>query len=270
MICASDTDSSWTRYAGSRRLSRPFRPGAWLLGLIAAGCAATAPEEGRTVLSTRTGETYIQVTESEQGGAKIVRVKTQFRGEESTIVLNIDEPVYEIEIPLSIEQVVPGVSAGAPGGGPGGVRGNFSDLLAAQYLEKAQEMMLNGDYNGALRQVDLVLTVNPDHVQALTMKGSVYYAMGNYTLANQTWEQVLVLDPSNEEVRNFQDFIKASKGPQQPNAPSAGVGPAPQAPAPAPGSTAQPGGAAPAQTPGNGRTQAPAGAPANAAPQQTR
>lgn len=218
-----------------------------LLGLTLGGCKTSGPKEGQTVLSTRTGETYIQVTESEEGGAKVVRVKTQFRGEESTIVLNIDEPTYEIEIPLSIDQVVPGAAAG-----PGAGKGNFGDLLAAQYLEKAQEQMLNGDYNGALRQVDLVLTVSPDHVQALTMKGSIYYAMGNYALANQAWEQVLTLDPSNEEVRNFQEFVKSQKGPQQPNVPAAGVGQAPQPPA----------GTAPGQAAGN--------APRAAAPPQNR
>jgi len=208
------------------------------------------------VLSTRTGETYIQVTESEQGGAKVVRVKTQFRGQESNIVLNIDEPTYEIEIPLSLDQVVPGAAAGPGAGG----KGNYGDLLAAQYLEKAQEQMLNGDYNGALRQVDLVLTVSPDHVQALTMKGSIYYAMGNYALANQAWEQVLVLDPSNEEVRNFQEFVKSQKGPQQPNVPGAGVGEAPKPPA-APAAAAP---AAPAKPPPAGN------APRAATPQPNR
>lgn len=201
-------------------------------GFALTGCKTTAPEEGRTVLSTRSGETLIQVTESDEGGARVVRVKTQFRGEEANIVLNIDEPTYEVEIPLSIDQVqgVGGGPAAAQAGAAGGGSGNFADLLAAQYLEKAQEHMLNGDYNAALRQVDLVLTVQPDNVQALTMKGSIYYAMGNYQLANQTWEQVLVLDPSNQEVRDFQDYLKAQRGARQPNPPSGTPGAAPQPP----------------------------------------
>lgn len=197
--------------------------------LALSGCKSAAPQEGRTVLSTRSGETYIQVTESEEGGSKVVRVKTQFRGEEANIVLNIDEPSYEIEIPLSIDQVQPAGAAGGQSAAQGGA-GNFSDLLAVQYLEKAQEHMLNGDYNAALRQTDLVLTVQPDNVQALTMKGSIYYAMGNYQLANQTWEQVLVLDPSNQEVRDFQDFMKAQRGARQPNLPGNVPGAAPEPP----------------------------------------
>jgi hypothetical protein len=206
-----------------------------------AGCKSSAPSDGgRTVLATRSGETLIQVTESDEGGSKVVRVRTQFRGEEANIVLNIDEANYEVEIPLSIDQVAPQAAAGSAAGGGGG--GNFNDLLAAQYLEKAQEHMLNGDYNAALRQVDLVLTVQPDNVQALTMKGSIYYAMGNYELANQTWEQVLVLDPSNQEVRNFQDYLKAQTQARQPNLPGGASGNAPQPPAP----SASGGGNAPA------------------------
>jgi tetratricopeptide (TPR) repeat protein len=230
----------------ARRSRRPHFPApaallaALLAGLALVGCAAARSEEERTVLTTRSGETLIQVTESEEGGAKVVRVKTQFRGEESSVVMQIDEPVYEVEIPLSIEQVRPA----EPKTPEQAAQRNFSDLLAAQYLEKAQELTLDGDYNGALRQVNLVLTVNPDHVQALTMKGSIYYAMGNYQLANQTWEQVLVLDPSNEEVRNFQDFLKSQPGAVQPSLPGVSPGEAPQPPTQVP----QP----PAQAPGGG------------------
>ena len=86
--------------------------------------------------------------------------------------------------------------------------------------------MLKGDYNGALRQVNLVLLVRPEHVQTLTMKGSIYYAMGNYRLANDQWEQVLAVDPSNREVVDFVEFIKnreAGSAPPPPGAPSPGV-----------------------------------------------
>ena len=90
--------------------------------------------------------------------------------------------------------------------------------------------MLSGDYNAALRQINLVLSVQPDNVQALMMKGSVYYAMGNYQLANEQFEQVLVVDPSNEEVRQFQEFLGAQQDITQPNLPSAAPEPAPAPP----------------------------------------
>ena len=228
---------------GSRTPHRVFWIALLLTLLVAAGgCgkpSADKPEQ--TVLSTRSGETGIQVTESEQDGTQIVRITTTFRGEESTVVLAIDQPSYEVEIPLSISQVRP-PQAAVPGqpGAPGSLAGgDFQALLMAQYLEKAQEGMLNGDYNLALRQINLVLTVRPDNVNALGMKGSVYYAMGNYELANQQWEQVLVLAPSNTEVREFRDFLQNTQGATQPplpgTAPAAAQPPAPNAPAePAP------------------------------------
>ncbi|MBI4083238.1 MAG: hypothetical protein HY423_11575 [Candidatus Lambdaproteobacteria bacterium] len=196
------------------------------------------------MLTTRSGETGIQVVEGERAGSKTVKVTTTYRGQESNIVINIEDPVYEIEIPLSIEQQLPAAARGAPGAaGAGGGAGDFQDLLIAQYVEKAQEAMLEGDYNRALRQVNLVLLVRPDHVKAHEMKGSIYYAMGNYQLANEEWEQVLASDPSNQEVRSFQEFLKSRGGAPQPPLPGVPAGAA--------------GPAAPAKVPGKGAAQPP-------------
>ncbi len=237
---------------GSRARRRPFWIAVLLTLLVAAGgCGKPSTDKPeQIVLSTRSGETSIQVTESEQDGTQIIRITTTFRGEESTVVLAIDQPNYEVEIPLSIEQVRP---RRAPGPGEPGERGapgppsgrDFQDLLMAQYLEKAQEAMLNGDYNLALRKINLVMTVRPENVKALEMKGSVYYAMGNYQLANQQWEQVLVLDPSNQEVQEFRDFLQNTQGATQPALPGTAAPtaqpPAPNAPV-APPTPQQPGG----------------------------
>ncbi|MEE8394868.1 MAG: hypothetical protein V3S29_02355 [bacterium] len=193
--------------------------------LAGAGCADKAgPEKpkGKTVLTTQSGETGIQVTEVDEDGTQVIRITTTFRGKKSVISLAVDQPVYEIDIPLSIGQVQPQVAGGggAPGAGGGG-QGNFQDLLIAQYLEKAQSGMLEGNYNEALKQVNLVLMVRPDHIKAHEMKGSVYYAMGSYQLANEEWEQVLALDPSNREVRDFMDFNQRRQGAPRPDLPEA-------------------------------------------------
>ena len=189
-----------------------------LTALLAVACAKDADGPESTVLSTRQGDTSIQVTESEQGGDQVVRISTTFRGQENNVVLKIDQPVYEVEIPLSVEQIMPQQQASAAGTPAGS---DFQDLLIAQYLERAQEAMLNGDYNGALRQVNLVLLSKPEQVRALTMKGSIYYAMGNQALAREQWEQVLAIDPSNTEVNEFVDFLKSREGtqPELPGAP---------------------------------------------------
>ena len=186
-------------------------------GKSASASASSSSAPGKTVLATRQGESQIQVTESEEDGNQLIRIRMVYNGEENTIVLNIDQPVYDVEIPLSLESVMP-KSARPEARGP---EGQFQDLLIAQYLEKAQELMMGGDYNGALRQVNMVLLTKPDHIQGHTMKGSVYYALGNYQLANEEWEYVLSLDPSNQEVANFKEFLKNRQGRQQPPLPGA-------------------------------------------------
>lgn len=197
--------------------------GLLMVSLMGAGC--TKGKKGKierkpgdkTVLSQRSGDTLIQVTESDQDGTPIVRVTTTYKGEENHIVLVIDQPTYEVEIPLSVENMRPRRNRGGggdgnrkPGGGASGR--DFEDILIVQYLEKAQSAMIAGRYNEALRQVNLVEMVRPDNIRAHTMKGSVYYAMGNYDLAHSEWERVLQLDPSNTEVRDFMEFLKNAKG----------------------------------------------------------
>ncbi len=232
MRFASATASSprAPRHGAARRLPGPWLAAAILGGALTVGallglpgCSSSSGPStgketgpGKTILATRQGESSIQVTESEIDGNQVIRINTRYRGEDNSIVLNIDQPVYEVEIPLTLEQIAPQSVAAAKS-----PEGQFQDLLIAQYMEKAQEAMLNGDYQGALRQVNLVLLTRPDHPQAHTMKGSIYYAMGNYSLANDEWERVLQLDPSNQEVRQFMDFLKSRKGAPQPPLPGA-------------------------------------------------
>jgi len=183
-------------------------------GAGGAGGSKPGPND-ETLLLSRKGDTSIQVTESNESGNQMIRVHTVFRGEENTILLNVDQPTYEIEIPLSLDQVIPQAASSAVRG----PEGQFQDMLVNQYLERAQQAMMNGDYNGALRQVNLVLNVQPNHIQAHAMKGSIYYALGNYQLANDEWEEVLAIDPSNTEVREFQSFLKNRQGGAPPPAP---------------------------------------------------
>ncbi len=227
------------------------------LALLSA-CSTSRKKPGKTVLATKQGDTSIQVVESDEDGNQVVRINTSYKGENHSIVMQIDQPVYDVEIPLTLEQIAPQASAAARG-----PEGQFQDLLIAQYFERAQESMLAGDYPGALRQINLVLLTRPDHVQGHAMKGSVYYAMGSYQLAEEEWNRTLALDPSNQEVRNFMDFLKNRKGAPQP--------PLPGAPGAAAGATA-PKASARGQPPGQGSGSSAPGssAPGGSAPTQPR
>lgn len=210
---------------------------------ILSGCSGTKkPDAGKTVLATKQGESSIQVVESEADGNQVVRINTRYRGEDHSIVLQIDQPVYDVEIPLTLEQIAPQTTAAARSG----PEAQFQDLLIAQYFDKAQQAMLAGDYPGALREVNLVLLTRPDHVQAHAMKGSIYYAMGSYDLANEEYQRVLQLDPSNQEVRAFVEFLKNRQGAPQPPLPAA-PGAGPKAPPARPGTGNAPPAAPPAK-----------------------
>lgn len=183
--------------------------------------AQTGPE--RVILQTRSNNALIRVTEANAGNSQIIRVTTVFNGEKNVIILNIDEPVYEIEIPLS-PQSIAAVPSGTPGlpGSPNDIQAQAQRMQMDQYLELAQSSMLAGNYNEAIRNVDNVLQINPKHAKARSMKGSIYYAMGNLDLANQEWDRVLLMDPGNVEIRNFIEFLQ--RGPASPPPPLPGAG----------------------------------------------
>lgn len=248
MSCAWATDSSAPprRGGAAARCARPGRAGVGRLSamLLAAtlltalgGCQTLGLTEAedtdeRTVFTQRRGDLSIQVTEATRSGNRIVRVRTVQDGEENSIVLDIQEDVYEVEVPLSMDQVLPRSRGGAgAAGGAAAAGGDFRDILVAQYLERAQQLTLEGDYNGALRQVNTVLQVDPENVSALSMKGSIYYAMGNYELANEEWQEVLALDPSNREVQQFMEFMQDREGAPQPPLPGTEGAQAPAPPA---------------------------------------
>ena len=179
--------------------------------------------EERPVLLTRHGDTLIQVVESTVNGEQIVRVRTVIDGKESITVIHIDQPTYQLEIPLGPLRPPPPGAKGAAGtgqpGAPGGLAAvpapspiDLQKLQVTEALDKARQEMVNGDYLAAMRQVDIVLRLNSNHIQARAMKGSIYYALGDNQLANTEWNRVLLLDPGNTEVQGFQEFIRRNPG----------------------------------------------------------
>ncbi|HUJ77268.1 MAG TPA: hypothetical protein VL359_20550, partial [bacterium] len=81
---------------------------------LLAGCSSAAQDEGlngKTVLAMKQGDTSIQVTEARVSGNQVVRINTRYKGEDHTIYLQIDQPVYDVEIPLTIEQIAPQTAA---------------------------------------------------------------------------------------------------------------------------------------------------------------
>ncbi|MCH8075547.1 MAG: hypothetical protein IIC64_06965, partial [SAR324 cluster bacterium] len=126
------------------------------------------------MLLTRHGDTQIQVVESTVNGEQIVRVRTVIDGKESITVIHIDQPTYQLEIPLGpLRPPPPGAKGAAGTGQPGGPAAapapspiGLQKLQVTEALEKARQEMVNGDYLAAMRQVDIVLRLNSNHIQA--------------------------------------------------------------------------------------------------------
>ncbi|MFL6633871.1 MAG: tetratricopeptide repeat protein [Massilia sp.] len=62
-------------------------------------------------------------------------------------------------------------------------------------------MTLNQDLSGEPeRLIDRALAINPDHVQALALKGSAAYERGDYAQAILPWKKILAMVPQDSEM----------------------------------------------------------------------
>ena len=62
-------------------------------------------------------------------------------------------------------------------------------------------MTLNQDLSGEPeRLIDRALAINPDHVQALALKGSAAYERGDYAQAIGPWKKILATVPGDSDI----------------------------------------------------------------------
>lgn len=62
-------------------------------------------------------------------------------------------------------------------------------------------MTLNQDLSGEPeRLIDRALAINPDHVQALALKGSAAYERGDYAQAIGPWKKILAMVPGDSDI----------------------------------------------------------------------
>jgi len=76
-----------------------------------------------------------------------------------------------------------------------------SDLLV-----QSQNSFYSGDYQKALQQVNSSINKKPT-ARAYALKGSVYYMLGNLSLARKNWANSLHLDPRIQGVRQMLNKI---------------------------------------------------------------
>jgi cytochrome c-type biogenesis protein CcmH len=62
-------------------------------------------------------------------------------------------------------------------------------------------MTLNQDLSGEPeRLIDKALAINPNHVQALALKGSAAYERGDYAAALVPWKKILSMVPPGSDM----------------------------------------------------------------------
>lgn len=75
------------------------------------------------------------------------------------------------------------------------------DLVKAHVqVEHAQDQMAAGEYEAALASIDVMLERDPENLAALSLKGKIYFAMGDLDRAEETFRRCLELDPANSDV----------------------------------------------------------------------
>ena len=87
----------------------------------------------------------------------------------------------------------------------------------AHYLKALGDFLyvVHKDAQGALRQYEKTLKVNPDSIEALIMAGHVCISLHRYADAAQYYQHVLRLDPHNSEVQPYLDKINSANDFQQ-------------------------------------------------------
>ena len=66
------------------------------------------------------------------------------------------------------------------------------------FTSKAEALIYQGDYSGAIQYVDKALAIDPNYKDALDAKGDALNNLGNYTQAIQYADKALGIDPNDK------------------------------------------------------------------------
>ena len=72
--------------------------------------------------------------------------------------------------------------------------------------------MNKGDFDGALRDLDRALQLNPEYAYPQSLRGSLYLQKGDPDRAIQDLDKALALDPSNSDAYNNRGFAYELRG----------------------------------------------------------
>ena len=79
---------------------------------------------------------------------------------------------------------------------------------ALDHMQKGMEFYYRGEYEMALKEYELVISLLPNFPIAYARMGSIYYRMGQLKKADRYWDKALELDPSNDSLKAFLRSIR--------------------------------------------------------------
>ena len=82
---------------------------------------------------------------------------------------------------------------------------------ALPYLSRSLQYFYDGDYNAALKEIDVAIELNPNMALAYARKGSIYYKLGDVDMAKNNWNLALRLDPEHPNVKNILNALENNK-----------------------------------------------------------
>lgn len=157
---------------------------------------------------TGEGNVVTKVFQERKNGIYIIRIQVIREGQINETIHYFDNNNFSISIPVSARIMVQSSEQASKSPDTG-------ILLFSQHLEVAREAMLKTDYVKALEALNEALKIDSYNPQAHMMKGSIFYAMGNYDLAKKEFDFVLKVDPDNIEVKRFKEFMESQTGNQK-------------------------------------------------------
>jgi len=151
------------------------------------------------------GNIVTRVFEERKNGTYAIKIQVIKEGKVEETIHYFDNDNFSISVPVSARIQVQSVEEA-------GKTQNTGILVFSQKLEVAREAMLKTDYVKALEALNEALQIDNYNPQAHMMKGSIFYAMGQYDMARKEFDYVLKLEPENVEVKRFKEFMDSKEG----------------------------------------------------------
>jgi len=82
---------------------------------------------------------------------------------------------------------------------------------AMRHLSRSLRYFYQGDYRGALKEVEAAIDENPGLALAYARRGSIYYKLGDIQRATIDWNLALRLDPEYDDVRNILKALRENR-----------------------------------------------------------